>query len=751
MMKKLLIFLLLTIPCLATGSESIQPKELTLQNESGRLNWSEKGLTLAPAFDCPKILGDSQGVDWSILLIQAPVQAGKPSPGVRFESKDQTAVIQTVENGFAICYSELKLGKKSWRVSLKLIFRQVKKSFICSAEIVNSEKDWIVSELTGPVLKKLAFDISQHQIYWPFGVGRKIAKTPDDRTSLTEDYGKRWRKSHWGLELTARYPGTECTMQYVVIGGEKTSLYFGSPDASKTVKDFGLRYNPQTKFWSIFTRYFPLIQPKKTWKTDLFELMAYQGDWHAGADHYRQWFDCHFKRCDTPEWVHSLSGMLLYIMKQQKGRHLMWTYHDVGDSMSDLADEFGFDFIALFGWARGGHDHLYPEYFPDKKMGGAEVLKKSIAKAKARGKHVYLYANGQLMDQANTNFWNRLGKSIAIKHGDGTLQTEKWHKFADQEAFIHGVACSFDPRWFEIMLDLAKQANDLGADGILFDQLAVGSPSQCFSTDHQHAVPVFSRGFANADLLEKIHREMKKINPNFIILTEGWHDMACCGVPYFHASGIIRGAVPPEKIMIALAEKSKCEVTFPAMFRYTFPESEVTIRNPFPVEHPRYSNYACFYAFNHEIEIRYPTDVTTIRTKSNPTVESYKKDAVNGVGGLQGAIDALGKTTAQDCMIYTKKLIDFQRANSEFLLTGRFIDTCGFSFKGNVVAVGFDSKDKLGVLVWNPNANETAFELSVPNARAIRAAGPDEPTRSNDFFKPLAPNSLRLIVFEKNK
>ena len=65
MMKKLLAFLLLVIPCLVYGSEN------TLQNETGCLSWSEKGLAFTPAFEAPKVLGDSQSVNWSILLIEA--------------------------------------------------------------------------------------------------------------------------------------------------------------------------------------------------------------------------------------------------------------------------------------------------------------------------------------------------------------------------------------------------------------------------------------------------------------------------------------------------------------------------------------------------------------------------------------------------------------------------------------------------------------------------------------------------------
>ena len=54
------------------------------------------------------------------------------------------------------------------------------------------------------------------------------------------------------------------------------------------------------------------------------------------------------------------SGWLLCILKQQNGE-VMWDYRSL-NALCDVADKRGLDMLGLFGWAHGGHDHLYPDY-----------------------------------------------------------------------------------------------------------------------------------------------------------------------------------------------------------------------------------------------------------------------------------------------------------------------------------------------------------------------------------------------------
>ena len=83
------------------------------------------------------------------------------------------------------------------------------------------------------------------------------------------------------------------------------------------------------------------------------------------------------------------SGWLLCILKQQNGE-IMWDYPAL-TKLCDAADARGLDILGLFGWAHGGHDHLYPDYHPCQEMGGEEALKKALEEIRRRGTPYFVF------------------------------------------------------------------------------------------------------------------------------------------------------------------------------------------------------------------------------------------------------------------------------------------------------------------------------------------------------------------------
>ncbi|MCR5165506.1 MAG: hypothetical protein K6C40_16015, partial [Thermoguttaceae bacterium] len=51
---------------------------------------------------------------------------------------------------------------------------------------------------------------------------------------------------------------------------------------------------------------------------------------------------------------------------------------------------------------------------------------KGIAAAHARGKRVYMYANGQLIDSDNKAFWEKEGEALSMRMKDGSVAHEVW-------------------------------------------------------------------------------------------------------------------------------------------------------------------------------------------------------------------------------------------------------------------------------------------------------------------------------------
>lgn len=740
----------------------LNAKESVLENEAGKLIWSaQKGIEFYPRLEeVPAVLGSrsdkidpkyQQKADWSLILFDKDPRPGKKNPRLTIESNDQTPKITETENGFSLIYDSLRLKDRALALSLKLHFLKKDHAFEVRAEIDNRTDGLIVDRIIGPVLNNIDLDFAKFPVIWPGGIGAKISAPPQKDQKFYDYCTVRWKNyapnSPKIKEIYTRYPGNMCTMAWFALAGEKCGLYFGSADPAFGIKDFSFRYHTESKMSSIALSYYVMLQAGQKWSGLLYELCPYQGSWHKAADHYRKSIDPNgsFVR-KAPQWIRDCSGMFLCILKQQNGRHVMWNYSDIGTSMSDCADRLGFDLLALFGWAHGGHDHLYPDYFPDPVLGGKEALKKGIRQAKDRGKRIYLYANGQLIDQANEKFWSEAGESISILNENGTPVVENWRKFTDTPGYRFGCACLYDERWFDKMLGLAIQANDLGADGILYDQLAVGSPRICFSKDHGHAVPAMVRGSDANRMLKRIADHMSRINPDFVIFTEGLHDSELPSIPFFHASIPGFYHVPKQESVLHWMKDDVPIRNMPELFRYTFPESRISLRNPFPVEHRRFVNAALLYGFKHEVESRYPTDVETLKTGEYPTMESYKKDCITGLDGQKVQRAEFTSGRAADHFEYQRQVSAMQKEYKDLLISGKFIDTCGFSWKGKVIAKAYKNGTDLAVLVWNPASDPVDFAVEVPQGSLRKAVSPEQKEIKQPFEK-LGPDSVRLLIY----
>lgn len=734
-----------------TAAAMAASPNLELKSETAALVWNAQGLSIAPTQGSPSVVGSPRPV-WSMALLENPANPDYSGKTLIIEDTlQQLEQKQNADGSFEVFYPEMRLGDRTFKISVRLTVCVKDGAFQVNADVTNGTTDWVISEFTGPVLIGIDADLSKTPLLWPCGLGEKFTTTPDQPQVVNDPmWGQAWPKAGNDYVKSAQYPSHPFTMQWVAFAGEQSGLSIGSYDPARESKRFMVRYSPETKKFKVSIIHLPQI-PAMTdgkpvvWSKNLLNVLPYSGDWHVAAQHYRAWFDTWAKVGEQkPEWVKNMSGMFLVILKQQNGRHTMWKYSDIGGAICDAADAMGYDFIALFGWHHGGHDHLYPEYFPAEELGGREELIKGIAAAHARGKRVYMYANGQLIDSDNKAFWAKEGEALSMRLKDGSVAHEVWQKFDDSPAHFCGLACSGNPRWFEIMLGLAKQANDFGADGLLFDQLGVGHSQLCFAPNHGHPVPSMGHGTQAAYLLEKLDAAMKKINPNFIILTEGLNDAGAQAVSYYH--GMCFGAFGPPKaaVLNAMIENVPGNMRFPELYRYTFPEVTLTIRDPMPVEHPVFTNYACVFGLNHEIELRYPPDKKCVLTGKLPTTQEYVECHSRDRLGF-GHFDR----EASECFAYSKSVIDFQKAHPDLLVRGKFVDSEGFTCEGKLIAKAYtdESGKKLGVLLWNPNKEPASFVLTVPGKKLTHAAAPGEESTA-DALAPVPGESIRLMVFE---
>jgi len=712
----------------------------SLKNSIGSLTYTNDGLQLQTNGICPSSEATGDAV-WSVTL----QNLSDNTKEVVISEKGNVPEVVRSGNGFRLEYDKLNLDGKSWDLKLVLDFSVQDEAFKVTGSIQSQVKDWVVVGFTGPVVNGIKANLATYPLLMPCGLGQKFVQEPTAENPINEVSMKgaqawNYKKSVSSYEITADYACRFATMQWCAMAGDKGGLYFASHDNAFGSKHFRIRYKPENKTFGLAFMHDLTCFAGESWIIPAQVIMPYEGTWHKGADYYRTWFDSARKLQDVPSWAKNASGWMLTILKQQNNE-IMWNYRDLAE-MNKLSTERGLDVIGLFGWTVGGHDRFYPDYVPDPAMGGREELVKALSDIRKSGKRSVIYANGQLIDQNGTEYWDKIGKSITVIKRDGTMDYEKWHKYTDAPARYHGIACLGTDEWYERMLSLAMQANELGADGILYDQLAVRPPKYCYAPNHGHSVPAVVYTQDRCRLLERIASYMKTINPDFIVMTEGLCDSELNSISYFH--GYENGAyVPLNEEISGRMNGTAPTYIYPEMFKYTFPEMLTTVRNPSPVNNRLILNYATVFGLRQELESRYAADVKYLKENKIPVLEDYTNVTSKPNIDLVTSEDPIASRK------YIRQVIDFQRENSDLLWRGKFMDDKGFQISGgsDIVAKAYVSGNRMGIVVWNTGIGEEAFTLNVPGYTFDYATEPGKVTL--DPAEKLPSESIRLLVWKK--
>lgn len=717
---------------LAATSRGAEEAPLHLRGPQGTLTIDAQGISLAPSIAaCPAVRANGQRM-WELRL-QKDVRPPITDAPITVSDRGQRVKRETLSDGLRLSWAQLvdaKDPKRTWHIGLTLEFRCRGDAFEVTGEIQNDEPGWQVYGFTGPMLHGVEVDLATHPALLPQGFGTRVDRLPQGKGKMGQ-----WRSRGRLLEVAAHYPSAGGTMQWCALAGTQGGLYLGSHDPAHSHKAFSLRYDPQGQQFTLAVERRLFCAPGKRVVLPPTILRPYQGTWHAAARYYRAWVDRATPLRQVPDWARSASGWLLCILKQQNGE-VLWNYPSLA-KLAEVADQRGLDIVGLFGWAHGGHDHLYPDYHPDPQMGGEDALRQALKEVRRRGKRSIIYANGYL-EERGTEFWRTQGKDLAMIQENGVSVQERWHKYRNAPYYQFDVGCLATQGWYNRMLSLAVQANDLGADGILFDQLGGRGPMACYAEGHGHPVPAMVYVEDRVRMLRRIADHMRTINPEFIVMTEGLHDSLLDSITLFH--GCVRGVFAPD--IPARAQGGIGSSLYPEMFRYTYPEVMSTIRIPTPMMNRLAANYICTFGFRHEIESRYAPDVRYLRDDKVPQADEYAEVL------SPPDIAMMQATPPAEATRYLKQVIEFQRRHADLLWLGRFTDDQGFAFGGTgLVAKGYAGGDRLGVLVWNPGDRPAAFHLSVPGADLVLAAEPEN--ASPQAMSALAPQTVRLLVWKK--
>lgn len=568
---------------------------------------------------------------------------------------------------------------------------------------IHSE-EWLIGDISFPNFTSWNFEGKSPTVYWPEGLG------------------ERYIGGHgFGNTRSLPYPAAWASMPWFTLNDGRDGVYMATHDTLQNSTDIVVSRESENMYASeirtpIYNHQFTLPE---------FIIQFYSGEWFGAAEIYRTWFQNYFDVAKSPDWVQMDNGWLLAILKQQNG-NVMWPYRDL-DQLCDIADEFGFNTLGLFGWAHGGHDHLYPNFLPDPLMGGKAELKEAIKQAHKRGKRIILYANGKLID-CSTDFYEYNGINAMILGVDQKPIMDFYIKHNNRSPIVFTRACVASNLWKKTMYELALQAEELGADGILYDQLGVLPPELCFSKFHDHK-PGYSDTKDRLKLIAEIRAELQTRNKDFVVMTEASNSSVVRSVDYTHGLG--KGYSPSK-------------YAFPDMYLYTFPKVITTQRNPNPMLTKADANFALLYGLRHEIETRYTADVHYLKTGENPSSKDYS--IVNDPPNLQ----KINSISLMESMSYTKSLIAFENEFKRFTRFGEFLSDKVIQLKNgdeDVLGKGYKYENEIGVIVWNKGMKESLVTMTIDGYKLTKVVDPESYT--GNLNSSLKSNSVKLFIFTK--
>ena len=624
--------------------------------------------------------------------------------GARHRLETTEPRIDVSESELRLCYDRLRRGGAVVPIQVVVTITAARDVFSFGFQVKNDHDTWTVRELRAPVADA-SLGKSNTALIFPGGAGERIADPAGYRL------------------MEGLYP-TRLSMPWLTLNDDSHGLYLGCHDEAFNTVKLNADATREGGAIRLSISQYPFCAPGETWGSAPVVMGAYTGTWHRAADRYRNWAARWWKPTAPPEWLTDATGWQLAILKQQNGE-IHWRYRDL-DRLAELGTQNGLDILGLFGWTAGGHDRHYPVYEPDPAMGGEAELRAGIARAQDAGRKVILYTNGQLLD-LQTAWYAENGAREAAVSERGEPFGQSWQKYVDAPMRPMACACQSSRTWSDYLLSLAKRVHELGADGIIFDQIGAPSPAFCFNAGHGHRNPAAAAGPGVLATVKRVQQEMHEIDPGFAIMVEHVTDRICQHVDLTH--GCQAGFAPGG-------------TGFPELLRYTFPEILVTQRHPTPVMSSATAQWACLYGFLHEVEYRYEPDRLYLDRGIVPCAADYEPVCSPPDVQLMRQLDP---ASAADSL---RRTAAFARRHADLLRRGIFRDTLGFETDNPAVAAkAYVRGRRTAILLWNATRIAQRVNVRLPGAQLRRSDAPGDEETDPDSAIP--PGRLRLLLFEK--
>ena len=255
---------------------------------------------------------------------------------------------------------------------------------------------------------------------------------------------------------------------------------------------------------------------------------------------------------------------------------------------------------------------------------------------------------------------------------------------------MFALACPSAAPWRDLMLRREDWLAALGPDGCLSDQLGGQPPCPCFDEHHDHAKnnPALAHTNGRRRMLNSLQAHSKQIGKNFAFLSEHVNDLYSCYLDAVH--GLMVNPGPQGALAAASTDADTVRIlNYPALFRYSFPETIITIRNPAPHIGDRMANFALTYGFRPEMELRYQADCDDVLN------DTYKTSR-----------------------LYALKINELRKKYADQLLRGEFRDTDELTaVPQGLTATSFVNGDTMAAVLWNDTNDAIELKSFAVNAQ----------------------------------
>lgn len=438
-------------------------------------------------------------------------------------------------------------------------------------------------------------------------------------------------------------------------------------------------------------------------KTTLTSVMLkpYEGSWHNGVEHYKDWRKTWHQAPVFPTWLKEVHSWI-QIQINNSEDYLNFKYSDLV-AFATECKEYGVKAIQLTGWNNGGQDKGNPSHDTDPRLGTFEELKTAIEECEKMGVKIILF-NKYTWADISSDWYRKELKNYAVldPYGDsyihGGYQYHTYTQLMNINTRRFAPMCGLSENWRKIANKEFTKSLELGASGILYDENQHhGGALMCFATDHGHKSPAYI--YTGDGLLANGFTEIyKSRNKDFVMFGEGNYDYQ---TQYYHGT-YFRTNVP----------------TIP-MHRYIDPDMPILVAIPGHVA-------------RHELNM----------CLKNKYIISYEPRFFKG-----------WPHEAPQVFAYGNMIDNLRKVYKDFLWDGIYRDIQGATVKGeNLLFSVFERKSdkKRAVVVMNYSETDSSEANVLLNGGGkLKYASPEDTTLTDNNGSVILPAKSAVVFFEQ--